>query len=131
MKKLLIILLFIPIISVGQVTRYRATSMAYREAVNGTLPAWPELKPSTVLIVLDDALKITIYGKTTIVLSQISDVKKFVDKDGDSQQEIQAIDENGNKCWITLVTIHSQDDREQLYISYPDWQVYYNLASQD
>lgn len=132
MKNLFISFIFLIItqIAFGQVIKFKSTGVAItvKDEVTQEWEDWSKMQPAEVLIVLDvDNERIKIYSKKEQTYDVIGGGEPSTDSDGDLTLEFVCINEDGIKCTVSLVTLYSQNNREQLYINFADTRFVYNI----
>ncbi|RYE17315.1 MAG: hypothetical protein EOP51_24130 [Sphingobacteriales bacterium] len=115
----------------AQVTKFK-TSGGSVKFYNKTAQSWKPWEAlenaSDILITLDpDADRIKIFSSS----EQVFDIIKFYDvvedSDGDEVIPFQCVDQDGRKCKLRFMILHSQNKRKQLYVDYSDMMVMYNI----
>lgn len=134
MKRLLplIIALFTVQMAFTQVTKLKANAFAIRSLseYNGWSD-WSDWSDCNILCVFDIANdRITIYSSENQVYDIIVSHDGYYDSDGDYLWILEAIDKNGSKCKLKLIT-RNVSQRVEMYINYSDMQWVYNVNFMD
>lgn len=136
MKKHLITLLFLLVASAAfsQVTKCKTTSFAYKQIdeVSGEWTDWTDWTDLEILVVIDSENdRIKIYSKE----DQIYDIIKYegesIDEDGDETIEWLCVNEEGLKCAVRIMKLHSEDGSMHLYVDFSNLMFVYNIYGID
>lgn len=135
MKKIfgMLFCVFIINLTFGQVLKLRSTSIAYKTQINDyQWSSWSSWESTNVLIVIySDEDRIVIYSEKTQIYDAIKDEGKSFDSDGDETLSMLCLDNDGIRCRIRVVKLHSQNGKLQFYIDYADMKWVYNVCSID
>lgn len=124
--------LLITTISYGQVLKFKATSVSFKFKTESRWGEWLEPKESSVLIVMNtDDDRFTIYSKEKQTYDIVEYEGEKTDSDGDNVWSFYCVNEDGNTCRVKLMKLNSQDERLQLYVSFNDVLLVYNIYSLD
>jgi peptidoglycan/xylan/chitin deacetylase (PgdA/CDA1 family) len=112
----------------SQVNKLRATEFAMRFiSENSGWTDWTDWSNCNVLIVFDKTKdRITIYSNETQEYDIITSHDGYYDSVGDYVWLLEAIDKNGMKCKLRVVT-RKLSDRVELYVNHSDNQWVYNV----
>jgi hypothetical protein len=114
----------------AQTYRYKATSFCIKKLSYGYWEQWSA--PDAVSIDLTfsiDEKQFKIFSATTQIYDIVKDEGKHTDSDGDDSYQFLCLDADNNTCRIIMEVLHSQNDREQIYINYSDIKWMYNIYS--
>lgn len=132
LRTLLIFAMLSVNIALSQVNKLKATAFAYRYINDYQVWSdWSDWENCDILCVLDISKdRITVYSKETQIYDIIDSEDGYYDKDGDYIWILEAIDDNGLKCKVKLIT-REASKRVELYVNYSDFQWVYNVYFMD
>ncbi len=134
MKKLTIAFLFLLMVfgSVKAQTRVlRCYSYAEKHKdYYGTWTEWSEMRATNFEIVMNfDAEHFTFFSEKTHYYRVLENEGHKVDKDGDDVYCFYCEDGDGVRCRISIYKLNSQSGRNQVYISFSDLSLVYNVET--
>jgi hypothetical protein len=125
-----IIFLLITNISLSQIVKFKATSLAFKDKneITQEWSDWSDWEEVDVLMLFDiEKDRIKIFSKEEQVYDIIQNKGSSTDSDGDETLEWLCVNEDGLKCGVRLVNLISQDGNRQIYIDFSDFIFVYNI----
>ncbi len=120
--------------SFGQVIKFKSTSFSskYKNESTSKWSTWSKLEETEVLITIDlDDQRIKVFSKSEQEYDIIKYFDKEIDSDGDETLKFHCVNEDGRKCYVRFVILHSKDGQRQLYIDFADLMWMYNIYKLD
>jgi hypothetical protein len=135
-KKLLYFFLFL--VSLGfqkaysQSYNFKTTGFSVLEKnEKGKWGKWSDLELTTMMVTLDtNKNRIVIYSQI-IQLFEIIEYLPTTENESDIVYGFSCKDNDGVECTLSIITRKKQDNRKQLYISYGDQIIVYNIFNMD
>ena len=135
-KKLLYF--FLLLISLGfqkaysQSYNFKTTGFSVLEKnEKGKWGKWSDLELATMMVTLDtNKNRIVIYSQI-IQLFEIVEYLPTTENETDIVYGFSCKDNDGEECTLSIITRKKQDNRKQLYISYGDQIIVYNIFNMD
>lgn len=133
MKKIQFLLFFVVLLgfqqSFGQVYKFQTSSVTLNfKNVKGKWGNWTEPKDTNILITLDTKKsRIVVYSEAI----QLFEIIEYLDEKSTPNDETVSFvckDNDGEDCNVSIVTRKNQDNRIQLYITYEDQIINYNIS---
>ncbi|MFC5684277.1 hypothetical protein ACYE2N_15950 [Flavobacterium sp. MAHUQ-51] len=133
LKFLYIVLLFLGIgiqQSYSQTYRFRTSGYSVLEKnERGKWGKWSDLSLVNITVTLDtNKNRILIYSRN-IQLYDIQTYQPESESETDLVYSFLCKDNDGVDCTLSIITRKKQDNRKQLYITYPDHVIVYNIFS--
>lgn len=133
LKFLYIVLLFLGIgiqQSYSQTYRFRTSGYSVLEKnERGKWGKWSDLSLVNITVTLDtNKNRILIYSRN-IQLYDIQTYQPESESESDLVYSFLCKDNDGVDCTLSIITRKKQDNRKQLYITYPDHVIVYNIFS--
>jgi uncharacterized protein YdgA (DUF945 family) len=127
-KYLLLFLFFASATSYAQKYNFKTSSfMVSQKDQKGNWSEWSKLQQSEMPVLLDmESHRIVIYSEV-IQLFSIMKYGNQEEKENDDVVAFNCIDNNGVECLLTIYTRKKQGNRNQLYITYQDVIIAYNM----
>ncbi|HWS60759.1 MAG TPA: hypothetical protein VN182_07500 [Flavobacterium sp.] len=116
--------------SFSQTYKFSTSGLSVLEkGPNGKWGKWSDLKLVNILVKLDtDKNRIVVYSEA-IQAFEIIDYIPLEENETDSVYSFTCKDNNGEECTLSIITRKKQDNRKQLYISYDDRIILYNISN--
>jgi hypothetical protein len=116
--------------SFSQTYKFSTSGLSVLEkGQNGKWGKWSDLKLVNILVKLDtDKNRIVVYSEA-IQAFEIIDYIPLEENETDSVYSFTCKDNNGEECTLSIITRKKQDNRKQLYISYDDRIILYNISN--
>ncbi|MFL9832346.1 hypothetical protein ABS764_15950 [Flavobacterium sp. ST-87] len=114
--------------SYSQVYRFRTSGFSVLEKnENGKWGKWSELGLVNIAVTLDtDKNRIVVYSQN-IQLYNILVYQPESESESDLVYSFSCKDNDGVDCTVSIITRKMQKNRKQLYITYPDHVIVYNI----
>ncbi len=133
LKFLYIVLFFLGIgiqQSYSQTYRFRTSGYSVLEKnERGKWGKWSDLSLVNITVTLDtNKNRILIYSRN-IQLYDIQTYQPESESESDLVYSFLCKDNDGVDCTLSIITRKKQDNRKQLYITYPDHVIVYNIFS--
>lgn len=130
-KCLYICLLFLGIglqQSYSQIYRFKTSGFSVLEKnENGKWGKWSDLSLVNIMVSLDtDKNRLVVYSQN-IQLYQILVYQPESESENDLVYSFTCKDNDGIDCTVSIITRKKQENRKQLYITYPDHVIVYNI----
>lgn len=126
--KIVLIILFLGFSSYSQQYMFKASSFSVTEINSkGKWSEWTKPKKSELIIKVDGINhRIVVYSEEIQLFSIVkyNEVKKT---ESDIISSFNCIDNNGLECNVSIFTRKKQNNRKQLYITYDDMIIEYNI----
>jgi hypothetical protein len=129
--KLYIVLLFLALgmqQSYGQQYKFKTSGFSVlQKNERGKWGKWSDLNLVNLLVTLDtDKSRFVVYSQI-IQLFEIIVYQPIEETDTDIVYSFSCKDNNGEDCTVSIITRKKQDNRKQLYITYDDRIIVYNI----
>ena len=129
--KIYILLLFLGLgfqKSYSQVYKFKTSGFSVLEKTEkGKWGKWSDLELVNILVSLDtNKSRIVVYSQI-IQLFEIIDYQDRTENDSDIVYTFTCKDNDGIDCTVSIITRKKQENRKQLYITYPDHVIVYNI----
>jgi hypothetical protein len=129
--KLFVVLLFLSFgiqQGYGQTYKFKTSGVSVLEKNNkGKWGKWSDLSLVNVLVTLDTNKNRFVVYSQIIQLFEIVDYIPTEENDTDIVYSFACKDNNGLDCTISIITRKKQENRKQLYITYDDHIILYNI----
>lgn len=129
-KSIIILAIFVLAIhhSYSQSYNFKTSGLSVMQKdQKGNWGKWSDLKLVNILVKLDtDKNRIVVYSEI-IQLFEIIDYIPLEENETDSVYSFTCKDNNGENCTLSIITRKQQDNRKQLYITYEDRIILYNI----
>ena len=118
--------------SYGQVYKFSTSGFSVLEKnEKGKWGNWSDLELSKMMVSLDtNKNRIVIYSQV-IQLFEIVEYLPATENETDIVYSFSCKDNDGVECILSIITRKKQDNRKQLYISYGDQIIVYNIFNMD
>ncbi|WP_396171727.1 hypothetical protein [Flavobacterium sp.] len=112
----------------GQSYNFKTSGLSVMQKdQKGKWGKWSDLKLVDILVKLDtDKNRIVVYSEI-IQLFEIIDYIPLEESETDNVYSFTCKDNNGEDCTLSIITRKKQDNRKQLYITYEDRIILYNI----
>ena len=126
--KIVLFVLFIGFSSYSQQFLFKTTNFSVSEKNNkGKWSDWTKPIKSEMIIKVDGVNhRIVVYSEE-IQLFSIVKYNEVKDTDSDIISSFNCVDNNGLECNVSIFTRKKQNNRRQLYITYEDMIIEYNI----
>lgn len=123
-------LLFVSINSFGQLYRFKTTSISVTEKTEkGNWEKWSKAQDVNLVVTLDTKKdRIIVYSE----ILQLFEILEYVDQvESKTNDTVSFVCKNndGIDCTISIITRKNQGNRKQLYITYDDRILNYNIVN--
>ncbi len=88
---------------------------------------WSDLDLVNIVVTLDTNKNRFVIYSQAIQLFQIVSYQKTTENDTDVVYPFSCVDNDGMDCVVSIITRKKQDNRKQLYITYEDHIIVYNI----
>ncbi|WP_333809703.1 hypothetical protein [Flavobacterium sp.] len=128
-RYLLLIIFFASATTYAQKYRFKTSSFMVSNKDNkGKWGDWSKLQKSEMIVLLDmENHRIVVYSEV-IQLFSIMKYGEQVAKGDDDVVTFNCVDNNGVECILSIYTRKKQGNRNQLYITYQDMIIAYNMT---
>ena len=114
--------------SFGQSYKFTTSGVSVLEKNNkGKWDKWSDLQLVNILVTLDTNKNRFVVYSEIIQLFEIVDYVPVQENDTDIVYSFACKDNNGLDCTISIITRKLQENRKQLYITYDDHIILYNI----
>lgn len=126
--KIVVFVLFIGFSSFSQQFLFKTTSFTVTEMNSkGKWSAWSKPTKSEMIIKIDGVSHRVVVYSEEIQLFNIIKYNEVKTTDSDIISSYNCIDNNGIECVVSVFTRKNQNNRRQLYITYDDMIIEYNV----
>ena len=129
--KLFVVLLFLSFgmqQAYSQTYKFKTSGVSVLEKNNkGKWGKWSDLNLVNILVTLDTNKNRFVVYSQIIQLFEIVDYIPTQENDTDIVYSFTCKDNNGLDCTISIITRKMQENRKQLYITYDDHTILYNI----
>lgn len=131
-KYLLLILFFASATTYAQKYRFKTSSFMVSNKDNkGNWSDWSKPQKSEMVVTLDmESHRIVVYSEV-IQLFSIMKYGNQENKGDDDVVTFNCVDNNGVECTLSIYTRKKQGNRNQLYITYQDMIIVYNMLVEE
>lgn len=132
LKYLLLFLFFASATTYAQKYRFKTSSfMVSNKDKKGKWSDWSKQQKSEMIVLLDmESHRIVVYSEV-IQLFSIMKYGNQETKGDDDVVTFNCVDNNGVECTLSIYTRKKQGSRNQLYITYQDMIIAYNMKVED
>lgn len=129
LKSLLLFLFFVSTVSYAQKFNFKTSGYMVSQKDNkGNWSDWSKLQKSEMTVLLDmESHRIVVYSE----ILQLFSIMKYGNQEtigDDDVVKFDCVDNNGVECILTIYTRKKQGGRNQLYITYQDMIIAYNMT---
>ena len=129
LKSLLLFLFFVSTVSYAQKFNFKTSGYMVSQKDNkGNWSDWSKLQKSEMTVLLDmESHRIVVYSEVL----QLFSIMKYGNQEtigDDDVVKFNCVDNNGVECVLTIYTRKKQGGRNQLYITYEDMIIAYNMT---
>jgi len=129
LKSLLLFLFFVSTVSYAQKFNFKTSGYMVSQKDNkGNWSDWSKLQKSEMTVLLDmESHRIVVYSE----ILQLFSIMKYGNQEtigDDDVVKFDCVDNNGVECTLTIYTRKNQGGRNQLYITYEDMIIAYNMT---
>lgn len=112
----------------SQTYKFKTSGFSVLEKNNkGKWGKWSDLNLVNILVTLDTNKNRFVVYSQIIQLFEIVDYIPVQENDTDIVYSFTCKDNNGLDCTISIITRKKQDNRKQLYITYDEYIIVYNI----
>ena len=112
----------------SQTYKFKTSGFSVLEKNNkGKWGKWSDLNLVNILVTLDTNKNRFVVYSQIIQLFEILDYIPVQENDTDIVYSFTCKDNNGLDCTISIITRKKQDNRKQLYITYDEYIIVYNI----
>ena len=112
----------------SQTYKFKTSGVSVLEKTNkGKWDKWSDLQLVNILVTLDTNKNRFVVYSEIIQLFEIVDYVPVQENDTDIVYSFACKDNNGLDCTISIITRKKQENRKQLYITYDDHIILYNI----
>lgn len=129
LKSLLLFLFFVSTVSYAQKFNFKTSGYMVSQKDNkGNWSDWSKLQKSEMTVLLDmESHRIVVYSE----ILQLFSIMKYGNQEtlgDDDVVKFDCVDNNGVECTLAIYTRKKQGGRNQLYITYQDMIIAYNMT---
>ena len=129
LKYLLLFLFFVSTLSYAQKFNFKTSGYMVSQKDNkGNWSDWSKLQKSEMTVLLDmESHRIVVYSE----ILQLFSIMKYGNQEtigDDDVVKFNCVDNNGVECVLAIYTRKKQGGRNQLYITYEDMIIAYNMT---
>ena len=129
LKYLLLFLFFVSTVSYAQKFNFKTSGYMVSQKDNkGNWSDWSKLQKSEMTVLLDmESHRIVVYSE----ILQLFSIMKYGNQEtlgDDDVVKFDCVDNNGVECTLAIYTRKKQGGRNQLYITYQDMIIAYNMT---
>ena len=113
-----------------QVYKFKTTSVSVSlKNEKGSWEKWSDAKDASLIVTLDTRKNRIVVYSEIIQLFEISDYLEEKSTDKEDNASFVCVDNNGEDCVLSIITRKDQGNRKQLYITYDDRIINYNIIN--